>query len=119
MNGITAFSSGLPLFQPWGVQKFQWNPQTRKLATAWANNDVSCPNAIPTASSSAGMFYCIGARFGQWTIEGLDWNNGQSRFRKFVGLLPRYNSFYAATEITADGGIIYGTWNGVTYLPRR
>ncbi len=119
LNGAIAFSSGLPMIQPWGVQKFQWNPQTRKLSSAWVNNEVSCPNAIPTVSSSAGMFYCVGARLGQWTIEGLDWNSGQSRFRKFVGLLPRYNSFYAATEITAEGGILYGTFNGVTYLPRR
>ena len=119
LNGAIAFSSGLPMIQPWGVQKFQWNPQTRTLASAWVNNDVSCPNAIPTVSSSAGMFYCVGARFGQWTIEGLDWNNGQSRIRKYVGLLPRYNSFYAATEIAADGGILYGSLDGVVYLPRR
>lgn len=119
LNGAIALSSGLPLHQPWGVQKFQWNPGTRKLASAWVNNDVSCPNAIPTVSSSAGMFYCVGARLGQWTIEGLDWNNGQSRFRKYVGMLPRYNSFYAATEIAADGGILYGSFNGVVYLPRR
>ena len=65
------------------------------------------------------MFYCVGARFGQWTIEGLDWNNGQSRIRKYVGLLPRYNSFYAATETAADGGILYGSLDGVVYLPRR
>lgn len=118
-TGISAFFSGLPLFQPWGVQKFEWNPQTRKLSSAWVNNDVSCPNAIPTASSTAGMFYCVGARDRQWTIEGLDWDNGQSRFRKYVGLLPRFNSFYAATQIAADGGIIYGSIDGVVYLPRR
>lgn len=119
LNGAIAISSGSPLHQPWGVQKFQWNTGARKLESSWVNMGVSCPNAIPTVSSSANMFYCIGASKGFWTVEGLNWTTGQSVMRKYIGALPKYNSFYAATEIAPDGGIIYGTVNGAVYLPRQ
>lgn len=118
-NGIIAMSSGSPLHQPWGVQKFQWNTITRKLESSWVNMSVSCPNAIPTVSSSSNMFYCVGADKGYWTLEGMNWSTGQSVFRKYLGAMPNYNSFYAATEITPEGGIIYGTVSGAIYLPRR
>lgn len=119
LNGLIVFNSGNPLHQPWGVQKFQWDTATRTLGSAWVRNDVSCPNAIPTMSEASNRFYCVGAYLGFWTIESLDWTSGGKHFRKAVGLLPRYNSFYSATELTGDGGIIYGTYNGAVYLPKR
>ncbi|HEX4915802.1 MAG TPA: hypothetical protein VFV51_17710, partial [Vicinamibacterales bacterium] len=119
LNGLIVFNSGSPLHQPWGVQKFQWDTATRTLRSAWVRNDVSCPNAIPTMSEASNRFYCVGAHLGYWTIELLDWTSGGNHFRKYVGLLPRWNSFYAATQLTGDGGIIYGTYNGVAWIPRR
>lgn len=119
LNGLIVFNSGNPLHQPWGVQKFQWDTTTRTLRSAWVRKDVSCPNAIPAMSEASNRFYCVGAHLGQWTIESLDWTSGGNHFRKYVGLLPRWNSFYASTQLTGDGGILYGTWNGVAYLPRR
>lgn len=119
LNGLIVFNSGNPLHQPWGVQKFQWDTTTRTLGSAWVRSDVSCPNAIPTMSEATNRFYCVGAYLGFWTIESLDWTSGGNHFRKYIGLLPRYNSFYAATELTGDGGIIYGTYNGAVYLPKR
>lgn len=119
MNGLIVFNSGSPLHQPRGVQKFQWDTSTRTLRSAWVHKDISCPNAIPTMSEASNRFYCVGAHLGSWTIESLDWTSGSNHFRKYVGVLPRWNSFYAATQLTGDGGIIYGTYNGVAYIPRR
>lgn len=119
LNGLIVFSSGSPIHQPWGVQKFQWDTATRKLRSAWVRNDVSCPNAIPSMSEATNRFYCVGAHLGSWTIESLDWTSGGNHFRKYVGVLPRWNSFYAATQLTGDGGVIYGTYNGVAYVPKR
>ncbi|MDF2446473.1 MAG: hypothetical protein K0S46_1709 [Moraxellaceae bacterium] len=119
LNGLIVFNSGSPLHQPWGVQKFVWDTAARRLKSAWVRNDVSCPNAIPVMSESANRFYCVGAHLGSWTIESLDWTSGGGHFRKYVGVLPRWNSFYASTQLTGDGGVIYGTYNGVAYVPKR
>lgn len=119
MNGLIVFNSGRPLHQPWGVQKFVWDTATRRLKSAWVRTDVSCPNAIPAMSEPSNRFYCVGAHLGSWTIESLDWSTGGNHFRKYIGVLPRWNSFYSATQLTGDGGIIYGTYNGAAYIPKR
>ena len=120
-NGLVVTLSQLPSVQPWGVHKFQWVPGAGvrgqgELRTAWVNRDVSCPNGIPTMSASSNMFYCIGAMFGAWTLEGLNWSNGQRKFSKFIGFSPIYNSFYAGTQIDSNGRIISGTTLGVMQL---
>jgi hypothetical protein len=120
-NGLVVTLSQLPSVQPWGVHKFQWVPGAGvrgqgELQTAWVNRDVSCPNGIPTMSASSNMFYCIGAMFGAWTLEGLNWGTGQRKFSKFIGFSPIYNSFYAGTQIDSNGRIISGTTLGVMQL---
>ncbi|MDF1629644.1 MAG: hypothetical protein P1U78_07600 [Alcanivoracaceae bacterium] len=112
-NALWVTLSQFPEFQPWGVQKFQWNPATRTLEKAWVNMNTSCPNGIPTMSASVNTFYCIGAYMGSWTIEGLDWTTGNRRFTKLLGWNPLFNSFYAGTQIGVNGSIISGTTFGV------
>lgn len=46
-NAIALTLSGFPLHQLFGVHKFLWNPDTQ-------------------------LFYCIGSRWGAWTLEALD-----------------------------------------------
>ncbi|MDO9235295.1 MAG: hypothetical protein Q7U28_04575 [Aquabacterium sp.] len=116
-NGLIQLLSASPKVQPWGVQKFEWDQASRTLRSVWATLKVSCPNAIPTMSSASNRFYCVGAHNGWWTIESLDWTTGQGHFRKYVGMLPRYNSFYSQTQLNDDGSMIYGSFDGVVYLP--
>lgn len=124
-NFATQLVSGRPLFQPWGMAKYEWNTATRKLEKKWSKLDVSCPNSIPTMSVQANTIYCVGAYNKEWTIEGINWTDGARAFRKNIASsvsLPigeniKYNSFYSATEVAADGGMIYGTLSGVAYLP--
>ena len=118
-NGIVVAFSGFPAHQPWGVHKFRWNSATRKLETHWVNNDVSCPNGIPTMSAASNTFYCIGARWGAWTVEALNWSNGNLRFRKLLGWNPLFNSFYAGTQIGDNGAIVSGTTFGVMDVDPR
>ena len=117
MNGLIQLGSAIPKVQPWGMQKFEWDPHARKLNSVWSRTDVSCPNAIPTMSQTSNRFYCVGAHDGKWTIEGVNWTTGQQHFRKYLGVLPRYNSFYSATQLNGDGSMIYGSVDGVVYLP--
>lgn len=118
-NGIVVGLSGFQLHQPYGVQKFEWNPATRTLDTAWVNPGTSCPNGIPTMSAATNMFYCIGARYNAWTVEGLDWQTGENRFSKHLGWNPLFNSFYAGTQIGSGGRIVSGTTFGVMEMDPR
>jgi hypothetical protein len=118
-NGLIQLLSASPKVQPWGVQKFEWDQATRKLRPTWATTKVSCPNAIPTMSQASNRFYCVGAYNGWWTMESMDWATGEGHFRKYIGILPRFNSFYAQTQLNDDGSMIYGSLNGVVYLPAQ
>lgn len=118
-NAGVELLSGTTAVQPWGVQKFVWDPAARSLASAWARLDVSCPNAIPVISDASRRFYCVGAHAGRWTIESLDVDRGERHERTYLGSGAHYNSFYAATELPGDGSVLYGSYDGVVYIPAR
>jgi len=44
-----------PKFQPYGVQKFEWNPELRRLEKAWVNETISSPNGVPWVSTARGI----------------------------------------------------------------
>lgn len=116
-NAITgifaALFSNLPQFAPYGVQKFRWDPDNRQLISVWSNPSISCPNSVPTMSSSSGLMYCIGQRDSVWTLEAVSWETGESAFYEILGSELKYNSYYAATEIGPSRNIINGAVYGV------
>jgi len=99
---------------PYGLEKFTWNPETKKLTSSWANPDISFPNGIPTMSTETGLIYCIGQRNELWTLEAVDWITGESSFYYEMTNSKRENSFYAATEIGPDNCIYTGTIFGIS-----
>jgi hypothetical protein len=121
-NVTTPFSqlavlfSGLPGVQPFGVEKFRWNPVANTLTRAWANRNVSCPNGIPAMSASRGLAYCWGARNGWWTLEALDWETGRSVFHRVVGSEAYDNSAYAGLQIGPWGSAATGVLGGVDLI---
>ena len=70
---LTVLQSNNPRIAPYGVEQFQWDPNTRTLQSSWVNEAISCPNAIPTMSAQNGLMYCVGQRQGIWNIEAIDW----------------------------------------------
>ena len=104
-----------PKFQPFGVQKFQWNPQVQRLEQAWVNTKVSSPNGVPWVSLGSNHVYFIGARDNEWTLEALDWSKGQSTFHYIIGD-QKYNSLYSGINIDDEGRIFYGTLWGFARL---
>ena len=116
---VSGFLGHLPEYQPFGVQKFEWNPETRALDGAWVNREVSSPNAVPVLSLDSGLVFTVGARNGSWTVEALDWETGASVYHLAVGD-QLYNSAYAAIQIDEAGRLLWGTVWGrarVTPLP--
>ena len=107
-----------PDLQPYGVEKFEWDPQSKKLTSAWANTKVSSPNGVPYVSLGSNMVYFIGARNDLWTLEALNWDTGISAFHYIIGG-QKYNSLYSGPVINSNGSIMYGSsWGRVKITPK-
>lgn len=114
---LISFLGSSPRYQPYGVQAFRWNPETRKLEQDWVNMDISSPSCVPMISYASNTVYLIGARDNQWTLEAMDLDNGNSRFHYVIGR-QRYNVLFAGTLLDEDGRIHYGTpWGRVRLAP--
>jgi len=110
---LISFLGSNPRHQPYGVQKFAWDPQSRQLKSAWVNREVSSPSSVPIVGVGSNTVYLIGARDNQWTLEAMDWDKGNSRFHYVIGG-QRYNVLFAGTLLDQDGRVHYGThWGRV------
>jgi len=142
-NTVSALEGGIPEKAPFGLERIDWDPESRTCATVWANAEISVPNGIPSISEGSGIVYGAGQRNGQWGLEGLDFGTGESRLwveagpgtcrpeqMMILSILPGVadvlqvvpdsceNSFYAATTIGPDGIVYQGTLNGMSrYVP--
>ena len=142
-NLVSALEGGIPEKAPFGLERIDWDPETRTCSTVWANSEISVPNSIPSISEASDLVYGAGQRDGQWGLEGLDFETGESRVwveagpgtcpqenEGLLALLPGVgdvleqvpdsceNSVYAATTIGPDGMVYQGTLNGMTrYVP--
>ncbi|MFT4438340.1 hypothetical protein [Caballeronia sp. 15715] len=105
-------------YEPHGVQKFEWNPETRTLDPAWVNNDASDINGVPFVSTGSGVAYMVGARNDQWTLEGIDWATGKSKFHYVLGG-ARFNSFYSQPVIDANGRVMGSALYGALRIQPR
>jgi len=142
---LAAIKGADPDSAPYGIERIDWNPEARTCETVWSNTQLSIPNAIPTMSQATGLIYAIGQREGEWGLEALDFETGESTFfvvarqnrcpnsalQQFTPLWMRWiigptlsinasceNSFYAATEIGPDSTIYSGTTLGASkYTP--
>ncbi len=97
-----------PKFQPYGVQKFQWNPAKRRLEEAWVNERISSPNGVPWVSTGSNQVYFMGARDNEWTFEAVNWMSGE---RTFHYILPgqKYNNEFSGPTIDQQGRAFVGT----------
>ena len=142
-NLVSALEGGIPEKAPFGFERIDWDPVTRSCATIWDNAEISVPNGIPAISEASRLVYGAGQRDGQWGLEGLDLETGESRVWVAAGpgtcsneysdiatalrgvadvldVVPDSceNSIYAATTVGPDGMIYQGTLNGMTrYVP--
>jgi hypothetical protein len=110
---LISYLGSNPEHQPYGVQKFAWNPLSQSLEPAWVNKDVSSPSTVPIVGVGSDMVYLVGARDNVWTLEAMNWQTGKSEFHYTIGD-QRYNVLFSGTLIDEDGRIHYGTpWGRV------
>lgn len=109
-----ALAGGLPSVAPYGMQRLDWDPETRTCSPTWANKTVSIPNGIPSMSTDSGLIYGMGQRNGVWGLEGVDFATGASVLRVNTTLTPDFNSAYSAATVGPDGSIWTGGIGGYT-----
>jgi len=100
-----------PKFQPYGVQKFEWNPDVRRLEKAWVNETISSPNGVPWVSTGSGQVYFMGARDNEWTLEAVNWLTGEPTFHYILGG-QKYNNMFSGPTIDKKGRIFVGAYFG-------
>jgi hypothetical protein len=114
---LAGYSGSDPAFTPHGLQKFEWDPETQAFTEAWVNTEVSSANSVPIVSTGSDLLYTVGARDGDWTLEALDWNTGESAFHYVTGSV-RYNSLFSGVNLDEDGRIIHTTVFGIVRYER-
>ena len=100
-----------PKFQPYGVQKFEWNPDLQRLEKAWVNETISSPNGVPWVSTGSGQVYFIGARDNEWTLEAVNWLTGAPTFHYILGG-QKYNNMFSGPTIDEKGRVFVGAYYG-------
>ncbi|NIR38593.1 MAG: hypothetical protein GWN79_15570 [Actinobacteria bacterium] len=106
-----------PEYTPHGLHKYRWNPGARRLEEAWVNTEVSSPNSVPFVAEESGLVYTCGARDGQWTIEAVDWDTGESAFHYVLGG-SKFNTVGAGVTVDDDGRLLFGSMYGKTRVLR-
>ncbi len=96
-----------PEFTPRGMHKYEWDPDARTLREAWVNTEVSSPNAVPFVSEESDIVYTCGIRDNKWSIEGVDWSTGESRFHYVLGG-SRFNTAGAGVTLDEEGRLLFG-----------
>lgn len=109
---LVSFLGDDPAFTPHGLQRFTWDPDADQLAVEWTNTEVASPNSVPYVSLGSGLAYTVGVRDGRWTLEGLDWETGESAFHQELGG-PEANSLFSGVTIDEAGDVVYGTMFGL------
>ncbi|MEH6569503.1 MAG: hypothetical protein V7709_10525 [Halioglobus sp.] len=106
-----------PDFTPHGMQKFEWDPNTRALREDWVNTEVSSVNSVPIVSNDANLVYTVGARDGKWALEAIDWDTGESAFHYVTGS-TRYNTQFSGVLMDQEGRILHTTIHGIVRYER-
>jgi hypothetical protein len=104
-----------PAYTPHGLHKYEWDPDVRAFREAWVNTEVSSPNSVPFVSQGSDIVYTCGSRDGKWTIEGVDWATGESRFHYRLGG-SQFNTLGAGITLDDHGRLLFGTIFGKTLV---
>jgi hypothetical protein len=114
---LAGYAGADPAFTPHGIQKFEWDPDERRLEEAWVTTEVSSANAVPLLSTASGTVYTVGGRDGRWALEGVDWESGESTFHQVTGS-NRYNTLFSGMNLDEEGRVVHTTMFGIVRYER-
>jgi len=106
-----------PAYTPHGMEKFTWDPHAHTLAEAWTNTEVSSPNCVPYASLGSKRVYTVGVKNGDWTLEAVNLDTGESAADYTLGD-ARFNTMFSGVYVDAKGRVMYtGMFGAVRLKP--
>jgi len=105
-----------PAVAPQGVQKFVWDPEGRRFATAWVRPELSNPDVTPAIAAIDRQLHCVTVHDGVWSLETLDWDTGATRAVYELGRSQRFNPIELSMQMLANGDLIYSVFGGVLHL---
>jgi len=105
------------LFTPYGLHKYEWNPEKAEFIEAWVNKEVSSPNSVPQVSIGSNVVYTCGTRQGKWSIEAIDWSTGESLGYWLTGD-SRFNTLGGGVQLDNDGQVVFGSIFGKSRILR-
>ena len=114
---LAFFLGHYPSFTPYGLHKYEWNPDKAEFNEAWVNKEVSSPNSVPQVSAGSNVVYTCGTRKGKWTIEVLDWSTGESIGYWITGD-SRFNTLGAGVQLDNEGQVVFGSIFGKSRILR-
>ena len=104
-------------FTPYGLHKYEWDPNVGEFREAWVNSEVSSPNSVPYVSMGSDVVYTCGTRDGRWTIEAINWSTGASLGCWVTGD-SRFNTLGAGVQLDNEGQILFGSIFGKSRILR-
>lgn len=110
---VSGFLGQNPKYAPYGLERIDWDPETRSCKVRWVNKDVSIPNGVPSMSAGTNLVYGIGQRRGVWGLEGVNADTGASSLWIPAGRNPIDNGFYSPAVIGLNGDLWTGTISGL------
>lgn len=109
-----------PGFIPQGMEKFEWDTDSRTLRSVWTNAQINNTTAIPLISEDSNLVYNIGVRGDVFTLEALDWQSGEPAYHYNIGASQRFNPFWGAVTLMPDGTVAYsGTFGAINLRPQQ
>ena len=105
-GGIDPEEAPLP-----GVQKFEWDPETRTLDLAWATDQATMNNVL-TYSDGSGLVYGTGRVGGVYTFYALDWETGAVRMEEPLGADRAFLDGGNQVVVLPDRSVLYGSGEG-------
>ena len=115
-NGFAYYNHPCPTLR--GVQKFRWNPKTRRLNLIWENTSVNM-NGVMTYSEGSNLLYSSGrnATSCAFHFYGLDWDTGEVVINKKMGDSQKYfDGGNTALIGNVDRRLIFSTEKGLLQI---
>lgn len=97
----------------YGVERFEWDPESDEWTSVWARSDVSSTSMVPIHSQSGKMALVNGYTDKDgWEVTGLDWSTGKTVHRSIFGDKNFGNGAYAIVQFLDGGDLLFNSFCG-------
>lgn len=96
-----------------GCERFEWQDDTKKFKSIFANNSISTTTMKPAVSTTSNIV-CVNGFYPEsgWEITGLDWNSGKIVHRSVFGKNNYGNAAFATLQYFANGDMLFNSIAG-------